>query len=101
MNIVEKLKGFVTAIVDKFKEVDWEYVFLRTTAWFTVVMLVLLIVFFVKEIVLDDDPAESWCIDGYEYLIGTSSGGKGIVQVWENGPDGPRPAMCKNRKKEK
>lgn len=33
------------------------------------------------------------CIGGYRYLTGDEASGY-AVQVWENGPDGPRPSQC-------
>lgn len=34
------------------------------------------------------------CFEGKLFVGFYSTGGDGFVQVWENGPDGPRPVEC-------
>ena len=39
--------------------------------------------------------AYTLCIEGHKFAV-FSKGGKGnMIQLWENGPDGPRPMECK------
>ena len=34
------------------------------------------------------------CIEGYKFAVFSAAQKGGIVQVWENGPNGPRPMEC-------
>ena len=36
------------------------------------------------------------CVEGHQFAVYASGSGEGgIVQVWENNPNGPRPTECK------
>ena len=36
------------------------------------------------------------CVEGHQFAVYASGSGEGgIVQIWENGPNGPRPMECK------
>lgn len=37
---------------------------------------------------------QSVCFDGKAYAILYAGFGAGLTQIWENGPNGPRPMMC-------
>ena len=34
------------------------------------------------------------CIEGHKFAVFSAAQKGGIVQVWENGPNGPRPMEC-------
>lgn len=38
------------------------------------------------------------CVEGHKFIILVDMNGANITQVWENGPDGPRPLICKEEK---
>lgn len=35
-----------------------------------------------------------YCVNGYRYLVHKDYGTGGLTQMWEDGPNGPRPMRC-------
>lgn len=35
-----------------------------------------------------------YCVNGYRYLVHKDYGTGGLTQMWEDGPNGPRPIRC-------
>lgn len=36
----------------------------------------------------------SYCLEGYRYLVYSKERAGGLTQMWEDGPEGPRPMRC-------
>ncbi len=39
-------------------------------------------------------PLREYCVNGYRYLVHKDYGTGGLTQMWEDGPNGPRPMRC-------
>lgn len=60
-----------------------------------IVMGVVLVVALLYAIATKDIPRISVeCVDGYKFVVADMTTPESLAQLWENTPDGPRPAMC-------